>query len=148
MKICNKCGFQFDDGNFCPNCGNKIIYQESVSFVPNYNYIQNDQNFNVQQPLPKRGMGIASMILGVCSILSLITCYTYGVVPQFIFGVISLIFAIISKSSAAKVNRSNGFAKAGLILSIVSLSIFLLLVTIGFIVIFFIMLEESGAFYY
>ena len=68
-KFCYKCGAQLNDEDvFCNNCGTK--QEETVQAQPSRDY-QNAQNFAGSSP-------VISKSIGVCIILSIITCGIYG----------------------------------------------------------------------
>lgn len=76
----------------------------------------NDPNQYGYQQKPTNGLAIASMILGIVSIVFGL-CYGVGIV----FGIISLVFAIISKKASE--GKFSGMALAGLICSIIGIVI-------------------------
>lgn len=68
-KFCYKCGAQLDDADmFCNNCGTK--QEETVQAQPSRDY-QNAQNYT-------GGSLVMSKSIGVCIILSIITCGIYS----------------------------------------------------------------------
>lgn len=73
-------------------------------------YNNNPSNYQVEKK-PTNGLAIAAMILGIASAL---TGWCYGV--GLIFGIISIILAILSKKASN--GRLSGMALAGLICSI------------------------------
>ena len=118
---CQKCGNKCDEkSGFCPNCGAQLN---------NFSNVSNSNVYNT----PKKGKGIASMVLGIIGLLyALMTfaafedldSYLYGVPYRaaFAFGVVlvPLIFAIIAICLAVveRKNNKNGFNTAGFWLSI------------------------------
>lgn len=70
---------------------------------------------------PGKGKGIASMILGIASIITV--CSVYGII-SFICGIIGLVLSKLSEKASGL--QRNGFATAGLICSIIGIAISLL----------------------
>ena len=110
--LCKNCGVEFSGSDFCPNCG--FIDNPQISMP----------NVQVANP-PMFGFGIASMIAGIFAVFMSFACI-YGTLPQILWGVLALVFSLIAKSAAKKVNMKNGMANAGFILSIISFAIALL----------------------
>ena len=70
-KFCYKCGAQLQDNdNFCNSCGTKQEEKTVYQAQPSKDY-QNAQSF-------VEGSPIASKNIGLCIILSIITCGLYG----------------------------------------------------------------------
>ena len=110
--ICKNCGVEYENGSFCPNCG---LNDNAQIVMP-----------NIPAPNPPMfGFGIASMIAGIFAVFMSFACI-YGTLPQILWGVLALVFSLIAKSAAKKVNMKNGMANAGFILSIISFAIALL----------------------
>lgn len=103
-------------GNVCPYCGAQVIAQ------PVYD--------------PGRVFGLTSMISGLVSLGILITfgCCGYYAFAAWIlvahFAGAAMALSIIGKKRSASVNLENKKAQIGMILSIVSLSLFALVVTL------------------
>lgn len=128
-KFCSKCGCSLnDDAVFCTNCGSETQTQTSTNVVY-------QQVVYVKPKVPGRGLGIASMVLGIIgafyafvifistlTMLELLSpsyfssifsaAFTYSVLP-----ILSLCFAISSKRKGYR----NGVSTAGLILGIIGL---------------------------
>ena len=100
---CSKCGTQNDENNnFCSKCGELLEKNNSVN---------NNYNENKSEKL-----GLVSLILGI---ISLITSLIFIIsIPV---GIIGLILGIKSKTK-------NGFSKAGIILSIIGISLTILFI--------------------
>lgn len=95
-------------------------YQGQGSYQNNNNYnpysgpgMQNPQNHYQQGPPAANGKAIASLVLGIISIISC-ACYPLGIV----LSIIGIVLAILSRDSNKKMS---GIAKAGLITSIIGL---------------------------
>lgn len=138
MKKCSKCGTMVsDDCTFCPSCG---AFMETTA--QGYGNAQNDspaqgpQYVVVQAPQapqkPMNGVGLAGMIIGI---LSYIFCWIP--VFDFILGLVGVILSGVGLSRKERF-RLNGFAVAGLVLSIIGL-------VIGFIIMiaFFVALGQT-----
>ena len=78
---------------------------------------------NVNEPDPGHGMAIASLVLGIVSILS--CCCVYLSV---VAGVVGVVLAILSKNKS-KNNKFEGLAIAGLICSIIGV-----VISVGYII--------------
>jgi len=121
--FCPNCGAQNpDNANVCMNCGNALQQQAPVQ--PMY------QQPMYQQPMqpvavPGKGLGVAGMILGILSLVFF--CIPYIGFP---LSVVSLILSIVGKAKAGSAGQSNGMAIAGLICSIISLALNLILLII------------------
>lgn len=147
MKVCQKCGAFAEDGHsFCSVCGSKLIdegaqygeqaentqYQpvqppaqsqqpeqpqcQPVQYQPNYQSAQNrPQGQPYCQPQKTNGLAVAGFVLSF-----------FGV-----FAILALIFSAVGKS---QINRSNGtqggggLATAGLVLSIITLVLGLIII--------------------
>lgn len=83
-----------------------------------------NENYNPNQPQGSSGLAIASMVLGILSIVFL--CSGFFAV---ILSVIGLILSIVSLKNHPFDGR--GMAIAGLVTSIISLSIYVLTVAVG-----------------
>lgn len=133
---CRRCGGQIVDGNkFCQYCGMPVDdanagqsqqqgtqnQQQSYGYQqPNYQNYYNGYQYNnpYQQPVPGKGYGIASLVLGICSIPLYVSPFI-----GLIVGIIGLCLGISSSKSAKSVGRSNGMATAGIACSAVGLAI-------------------------
>lgn len=88
--------------------------QYNASQNPQY-YQQNNGNFYPAQSSAGRGLGIASLILGIFALLT-----GWLVVGGFL-GLIGLILGIIAVSKARKAGGSKGLAITGIVLSVIGL---------------------------
>ena len=115
---CKSCGNEFDIGIFCPKCGFKNE-EESISQASNIteSIKSEEENVSSVESTNQKGKGfaVASLIMGIISIL------TVGafIVPE-IFGIV---FAFVSKKNS----EMRGTAKAGLICSIISIVLLVLI---------------------
>ena len=88
------------------------IYRQNTTNVLKFYKIQNERgNYSMKQS----GLGIASMILGIISILT--ACIAFGIVP----GIVGAILAIIA---LCQKDKKHGTAIAGLTCSIIGIIIF------------------------
>lgn len=134
---CAKCGNEFSVGIFCPECGFKNELQEVVENVNQEKFEANknnetdamtnmgintsNQNNGTVSKYPTnskegKGLAIASLIMGILSIL------TIGafIIPE----ILGIVFALVSR----KGGEMRGIAKAGLVCSIVSIVLLLVVV--------------------
>lgn len=105
MLICPRCGTHNYDGTYhCTRCNTPFLAQPIYVATPVYE----------KKPVPGRGLGVASMVLGILSIV--LFCVWFLSIP---FAVLGLIFGIaglcVSKS------HGNGMAVAGFVCSLVTL---------------------------
>lgn len=143
MEVCKKCGAEVE-GIYCPQCGEKleVVGEEytlrdqhgsslsekpeaSVQILPNNSsatpFVKNEmRNSALIMEVEKKGKGfaIASLVLGIFSILS------FGIL--FVPEVLGVIFAFVSKNGKPML----GLAKGGLICSIVGFVILVLLIVL------------------
>ncbi len=126
--LCASCRYDISDqpvGGACPECGTPIHQRAAVRQT--------------------QGRAIASMILGICSIVG---CFMYAV-PGLVCGILALVFAkkaeLEIQAGRAPVT-SQGFAKAGRICGWIglSLSIAFFLFWIVYFVFIILMLVNSG----
>lgn len=145
--ICPYCNSEIRDGlKFCPKCGSQLAetsyqqyeqpqYQEPQYQNPQY---QNPQQqyappaqvvyvSNEKQGVPGKGLGIASMVLGIIAFA--FSCSWYISLP---LGLTSLILGVVGKIKAKSAGSKNGFATAGIICSIFAIAwIIILLLGLG-----------------
>ena len=116
MSVCKNCGFEFNDGTYCPHCGTQIDLTQPETNSYQSNIVPPVQNYN-PQPVeePGKGKGIASMVLGIIAVLP-VCCGTVGI----ILGIISFILGLVANSESKKAGNKNGYAIAGIVLSILS----------------------------
>ena len=122
--LCTKCGANIPDNvSFCPCCGSSVENKNG-----NYQNIPYRPN-----TAPGRGLGITSLVLGICSIL-LCSYYFVGLA----LGIIGLCLGISSLKKAKAVGISNGLSIAGIVCSSVGLAInaFIVLWALFMIIIF------------
>lgn len=94
--FCSKCGSSLNANGTCPICDTPVS-------TPAYTY----RAPKVSDP--GKGLGIASMAVGIASLV------TGGGV-----GIVGLILSTIAKKKSAAMGFTNGFAKAGFITSLIS----------------------------
>jgi uncharacterized protein DUF4190 len=110
--FCVQCGYNLTGvaiGSTCPECGRTV--------APSFH----------GQMLPTSGKAVASMVLGICSIVG---CVMYGI-PSLICGPLAIIFAIMAKKQVARGeagSSSTGMATAGLICGIIGLTMVVLFI--------------------
>ncbi len=111
-KICISCGAVLDDhALFCDDCGTK----QDVS--------QMERESMAEEPQLKQSkMGIAALVMGVIAIVLLGSF--------FVFDILGIIFGIVGMR---KKDTKTGFAKAGLILSIIATVIIIIVMAVAII---------------
>lgn len=129
MKYCSRCGTALDDNvAFCTNCGN-------AAPNPPYPYVVYQPVVYARPKIPGRGLGIASLVLGIIGIfysfvvfcgalsLTLITqyydtlaagFYIICIIVYWVFPLLALIFSLVSRHKGFKA----GISTAGLVLGI------------------------------
>ena len=125
---CPKCGKQSpDEATVCKECGLKFgpVSVEPV-FDPTINAYR--QQIFTPATVPGKGVGIASMIIGILSVVFFLTAYIAGA-----FAVVGLALGIYSKSKSGKLGLPNGSATAGIACSAVCLGIELTIMIIALI---------------
>jgi len=125
MAYCKNCGSLNADGvQYCASCGTPMeVVQPQQPNYPVSNYQQ-----PVQQPVPGKGLGIASMVLGIISLV--LFCVWYLAFPCAIVGVI---LGCIAKSHAKQAGMKNGMAVAGIICSAIAIGLSVLFLVLGLI---------------
>lgn len=124
--ICGNCGYENDGySEFCVNCGAPVANYNgnyngdyNGNYNGNYNGGYNDGYYDAPAVQPKPapdGMGIASMVLGI---VSLILTGDFA-----ILAVVGLILGVISYKKTKTDKGSSGFAIAGIITSVINLVI-------------------------
>lgn len=144
MKQCPKCNYVCgDDDVVCKNCG-YLFSSENTAQTQGANPQSQQSGFNAQQQQPSfnsqpsfnaqpqpsfgtnnnqpettDGKAIVSLIFGIIALVT--SCCAVGG----IFGIVSLILGIISKKNVPKTgaSKTNGFAIAGIVLSIIAILI-------------------------
>lgn len=125
--FCTKCGSTLNENGYCPICDAPV----SDPIDPELIFEQPPVVSN-----PGLGLGIAGMVFGILSVLSLIccTCPGYGllIVPTLagLFGIIGLILSLVGKKKSKSSGFNNAFALVGLITSIVGLVIAVVFIAI------------------
>lgn len=119
MKTCKNCGAQYsDDALVCPNCNSA----ETVNVNQDNVFVPNNQT-NAEEAKKKINVfGLVGMIIGIVS------CFVSGYVG-IVISIVGLVFSAIGLKRM-KECRLNGFAIAGLVLSIVALVYCILYVAI------------------
>lgn len=135
-KKCIKCGAELDDiAVFCDECGTKQIIQhagtgneKAFSKVNPQNPANSTQTFSSEETLiysnsigkKNSALGIASLVFGIISILS----FGVLIIPE----LIGLIIGFIDLKNS---NYKHSFTIAGIILSILSIVLFIIMMVIG-----------------
>ena len=109
--FCKNCGTECSNSAFCPNCGTKV---EEITQVPPESTMEIEN--------PGKGKGIASMILGIASLVLVLG----GSCPFFFpfalaSAIVSAVLSRVSLNASAEAGFTNGPAKAGKILSLIGI---------------------------
>ncbi len=105
--FCPNCGTPAEEGqSSCANCGAALTVQAPQPVVA------------VPKSSPGKGFGIASMVLGIVSLV--LFCVVYVAIPCAIVGIV---LGAVSILKAKKVGASCGMGIAGLVCSIIALAI-------------------------
>lgn len=131
--VCKYCGFENESySEFCVNCGasleaEEIQNEETQAYEENGYYGDNGGYYEESAVQPKKtdGMGIASMVLGI---VSLVCCNPGG-----LFAIVGLILGIISTKKAKASGEKSPFALAGIITCAIAVA-FMALSLIGTII--------------
>lgn len=108
--VCKKCGAEFDEGNFCPICGNNEFVDEyDVDNASSNNAISNNEN-------------LWSKFANIGYIIGLITFICSFVLPIFVpvAPIAGIVFSSLGNKSALnkdKAKKGLGFSIAALIIS-------------------------------
>ena len=92
----------------------------------NLNEINKLNNFNING-YPGKGLGIASMVLGIVSV-SCFCCITY---LSCVTAIVGIILGAVGNSQSKQAGYKNNMAVAGIVLGIIACSIFLIILLIG-----------------
>ncbi|HCG67085.1 MAG TPA: hypothetical protein DEW22_00150 [Clostridiales bacterium] len=122
--LCSNCGSKLpDNAVFCPNCGQSVLPDAPK------NQPGDPTATNEAVTVPGNGLGIASMVLGILSLVFM--CIFYLGIPMSIIG---LVLGAVSIHKAKAVNMKNGMAVAGVTCSIISIVLYAVLIILyGFI---------------
>lgn len=93
--------------------GGSIMDQKPFEQNTEYNASEAQASTPIAAPAPKNGFAIASLVLGIVSLLS--SCCFSCLIP--VTAILSIVFAVVSK----KGNPMSGMALGGMICSIISL---------------------------
>lgn len=149
--FCPKCGAACEDGaKFCPTCGNNMnaapvqpaqpvyqqpaqpvyqqpVYQQPVYQQPVYQPVQPVYQQPAAAPaVPGKGLGIASMVLGIVSLVMF--CAWYLAIPCALVG---CILGAVALNKAKQAGMKNGMGVAGLTCSLIALAILIIIVILG-----------------
>ena len=83
--------------------------QQQQYYQPPY---QQQPMYYAPPPVPGKGMAIASLVLGICSIVYL-----------FVLGIVGIVLAVMAKKRMTEAGYPPGIANAGLVLSIIGTAI-------------------------
>ncbi len=118
--LCSRCGYQNAPGtSFCAKCGAPLnaapsqpMYQQPMYQQPMY---------QPPQSKPGNGLGIASMIIGIVSLVFF--CYIYLSIPA---AIVSVILGGVGLSKSKRFGMKNGMAVAGIVCSCIALGLMII----------------------
>ena len=129
IYFCPQCGHQLPEGMFfCPVCGMPVPFSAGMLPPP----------YPAPSPsTPGTGMATASLVLGICSILSFLLILTDLTLFYFLsipLGIIGCIFGVMAKKEIRRQNPNGrtAMATSGIVCSIIGLcmgGIFLIFAT-------------------
>ncbi len=121
--FCPNCGTAVPDGQaFCNNCGVPLNNQQKPFQAP-----PPPPYYQQNQPVPGAGFGIASLILGLISLLFF--CFVFISVPCAIAGIA---LGAVSLVKAKAVGMRSGTAIGGIVISAVTLFLVVLIYSLIF----------------
>ena len=133
MRTCSSCGKGIaDNTKFCPFCGapceqetdtaeNANTYSQENAGEGVYYESASTGNEAAGQASPSKGLTIAGLVLGIVAII-------FAFIPGvnwlgWICGVVGIVLSAVAISQSKKAGEKNGMAVAGLVLSIISIAI-------------------------
>lgn len=142
MAFCKHCGSQIEDNAaFCGVCGQAQnaaepqapVYQAPVQpQQPVYVAPQAPVNPYAQPVVPGKGLGVASMVLGIVSLV--LFCIWYLAIPCAIpCAIIGAALGGVAQSKAKAAGVKNGMAVAGITCSCIALGVAILFLLLGII---------------
>lgn len=125
--VCPNCGAQIPQGtSFCQLCGTSV-QNAQPQYQSQYQYPTYPNQYGappVKDPeVPGKGQGVASMILGI---ISLVSFCSFSV--PIICAIISIVLGCVSKSKAKAAGMKNGMATAGIVMSVICLSLWVFII--------------------
>ena len=116
--ICNKCGKVIEDSStFCSRCGERVFPSD---FEKNNNESRIEYYDFQAQRNPSIGLGIASLVLGILSII-----FSWTIILPVIFAILSIVFGAIQLSKKS----AKGMSIAGIITSFIGLVLVVIIFT-------------------
>lgn len=131
MKFCQNCGNQMEDtAAVCTACGtpaNGVAQAAPAAPVaPQPQYYAAPQMPYAVPKIPGKGMGIASMVLGIICLA--LFCIPYIALPC---AIIACALGGAGLAKSKKCGAKNGVAVAGLVCSIIALAVAIVLLAAG-----------------
>lgn len=119
--FCSKCGTNVAEGNaFCPNCGAPMTNAQQ----PTYNAPMAQASSSV----PGTGLSIASMVLGIISILTLCIWWLC-----LILGVLAVSLGAVGIYKAKLVGAKSSLGVAGLVCGCIGIGVMLILYILAYV---------------
>ena len=138
--LCSNCGANIpDDSKACSYCGVPVNQQQPQFQQPEQQAQPAYQQPVYQSPafsqpvphmteMPGKGMGVASLVLGIVSLVMF--CIWYLSLPC---GIVGLILGVVSMNKAKSVGMRNGTAVGGLVCSCIALGLTILVYVLAII---------------
>ena len=128
--FCKNCGSQLPDGvAFCTACGTPVPVAPQAPVMPQPPMApQAPVNPYAQPIVPGKGLGVASMVLGIVSLV--LFCIWYLAIPCAIIGAA---LGGVAQSKAKAAGVKNGMAVAGITCSCIALGVAILFLLLGII---------------
>lgn len=128
MAYCKNCGSLNNDGVYnCAVCGAPMEVAQPQQPVYQANPYQQPV-YQAAPVVPGKGLGIASMILGIASLV--LFCFWYLALPCAIAGII---MGCIANSKAKAAGMKNGMAVAGIVCSAIAIGLTVIILVLGLI---------------
>lgn len=138
--FCSNCGANIpDDSKACSYCGVPVNQQQPQFQQPEQQVQPAYQQPAYQSPafsqpvprmteMPGKGMGVASLVLGIVSLVMF--CIWYLSLPC---GIVGLILGVVSMNKAKAVGMRNGTAVGGMVCSCIALGLSILICVLAII---------------
>ena len=155
MIICKNCNFQFENTEFCPNCGTPVAVVAETPIVEQVtdepvvkeevindtaNEVESNDTILIDEPIaeekpavdPGLSLGKISLVLGIIALVSGTICSCIfaclgGSLP-FVCAVVSIVISILALNKSKDAGFTNKKATTGLILSIATIIVIIIFV--------------------
>ncbi len=119
--VCKKCGAEFDEGKFCPVCGNEVFSEKIETEV--VDVVSNNETVNNNSKHEKLWSTFANIgfIIGIIAFIASFIL-PYAVISFEVVVIASIVFSCLGKKSfnnRKKAKKGLGFSIAALIISFI-----------------------------